>query len=199
MTMRRPEVFGAPPDPVPGGRERDSRRGSYRLSLLAVPTLALLLSLTPGSVKAQIPAPRETDITQRSGLIRRFVPIRSTLPGDCKRDDWYDTRWGDPPNRRKFQNFYPNGGIYGLPWRANDTMSIYPYFYGAPGESTLTEKSRPWPKWARLPQNILHPFKPVCVYYDQGSYVPVYDLDPLVPGPGPGYWPWYPPITHDGG
>jgi hypothetical protein len=29
------------------------------------------------------------------------------------------------------------------------------------------------------------------MYYDQGSYVPIYDLDPIVPGPGPYPVPWY--------
>jgi hypothetical protein len=29
------------------------------------------------------------------------------------------------------------------------------------------------------------------MYYDRGSYVPIYDLDSFSPGPGPDYWPWF--------
>ena len=38
---------------------------------------------------------------------------------------------------------------------------------------------------SRLVRNVFHPFKPVGTYYAGGCYVPIYDLDPLVPGVGP--------------
>lgn len=182
----------------PSFRPRGSSWGVPRIGMAALALTAVLTLHT--TARAQIPAPTEPDIMKRSGLLSRYVPIKLTLPGDPKRDDWYDTRWGDPPNRRRFQNNWHNGGLYGLPWRADATQSFFPFFYGSPGQSTLTEEHRPGPKWTRLPQAFLHPFKPVCVYYDQGSYVPIYDLDPIVPGPGP-TWPfnWFPPLTRDGG
>ncbi len=87
----------------------------------------------PGAV----PAPDVTDILQRSGLVMRQTPIIPHLPPDPKRDQWYDSRWGDPPNMTIHPNFYRNGGLYGLPWKATHTQSSYPYFFGAPGDNTL--------------------------------------------------------------
>jgi hypothetical protein len=161
--------------------------------------LALVLAATATAARAQIPEPTLPDLNQRSGLIGRIVPIEPRLPPDPRRDQWYDTRWGDPPNLRRHWNWYPNGGMYGLPWRANDTQSFTPYFFGSPGRSTLTEDSKPPHPAFRLSRMVFHPFKPVGGYYDQGSYVPIYDLDPLVPGPGPWPWPWYRRLTNWGG
>ena len=36
-----------------------------------------------------------------------------------------------------------------------------------------------------------HPFRPVGMYYQMGSYVPIYDLDPIASGPGPYPYPFY--------
>lgn len=152
-----------------------------------------------GSARAQVPQPEVPDIEQRSGLLGRFIPIQPHLPPDPKRDNFYDTRFGDAPNERPHPNFYTNGGLYGLRWRSTDTRSFYPYFYGSPGQSTLTENSRPYPRPFRLAGSFLHPYKPICHYYDQGSYVPLYDLDPLVPGPGARFNPFYRRITSAGG
>jgi hypothetical protein len=166
--------------------------------------VSLALGLTtillgPAVVRAQVPQPKYPEVEQRSGLITRFVPIESTLPSDHRRDHWYNTRWADPPNVRTFPNFYTNGGLYGLPWRAKDSQSFYPYFYGAPGQSTLTADSLPVKMFWRPFSAFFHPFKPVGMYYEQGSYVPVYDLAPVVAGPGPIFIPWYPSDTHHGG
>jgi hypothetical protein len=51
-----------------------------------------------------------------------------------------------------------------------------------------------------MPQAFLQPFRPIGYYYDQGSYVPLYDLDPIVPGPGPVpyVWPFYLRNPHGG-
>ncbi|MFO0950349.1 MAG: hypothetical protein U0835_04215 [Isosphaeraceae bacterium] len=174
-----------------------------RRSCLAVaPVLlgAAYLGLAgPSAARAQTPQPSVPELQQRSGLIRRFVPITPHLPPDLRRDDWYDTRWGDAPNLRKHPNFYKNGGLYGLPWPVDHTRSYYPYFYGAPGPSTIRPESTPPKQFWRVASALVKPFKPVGYYYDQGSHVPVYDLDPIVPGPGPMIWPFFPKITAVGG
>jgi hypothetical protein len=124
-------------------------------------------------------------------LIQRFDKIEGALPVDPRRQSWYHTRWAMPPNRRPFINWYKNGGMYGLPWKPVATESVYPFFFGSPGKSTLRpEHHRVHPR-LRWIDNWVHPFRPVGHYYDQGSYVPIYDTDPLVPGPGPIPWPWY--------
>ncbi|GAC1468106.1 MAG: hypothetical protein NVSMB9_10430 [Isosphaeraceae bacterium] len=168
------------------------------LSLIVVSAWTLMAGV-PSRGLAQVPQPAIPDLAQRSGLVSRFVPIDPKLPPDPRRDQWYNTRWGDPPNIRQHPNSFKNGGLYGLMWKANCTRSIYPYFYGAPGRDSLTADCRPCHPALRLPRALLHPFKPVGMYYDQGSYVPVYDLDPLVPGPGAWPWPFFPRLTAGGG
>ena len=100
---------------------------------------------------------------------------------------------GRPAQPGTHPNFYRNGGLYGIPWKANHTASIYPYFFGAPGQNTLNPDDRRIGYLARLPKMLFHPFKPIGMYYDQGSYVPVYDLDPLVSGPTAWPFPVLPP------
>jgi hypothetical protein len=150
--------------------------------------LAVVLMAALPPARAQVPDPTVPDIYKRSGLISRFVPIEPGLPPDPRRDQWYDTRWGDPPNIRTHPNIYHNGGLYGLRWKAAYTRSYYPSFYGAPGQNTIPPGWTPPHPFLRIGSAWTHPFKPVGMYYDQGSYVPVYDLDPIVPGPGA--WPW---------
>jgi hypothetical protein len=146
----------------------------------------------------QVPQPSVPDINERSGLLMRFTEIEPHLPPDKRRDTWYTTRWGDPPNRRPHINWYKNGGMYGLRLRAACTESVYPYFFGSPGQSTLRPECRRAPRSLRWISNLVHPFRPVGEYYGQGSYVPIYDLDPLVPGPGPFPWPIYYKGAHGG-
>ncbi len=150
-------------------------------------------------VKDMTPQPLIPNINRRSGLLQRWTPIDPHLPPDPRRDQWYDTRWGDPPNLRPHPNSYFNGGLYGLKWKDADTVSYAPYFYGTPGQNTMRPESQPRHNIFRLPRNLLHPFRPVGMYYDQGSYVPVYDLDPLVPGPGAWPWPFFQKLTAVGG
>ncbi len=150
-------------------------------------------------VKDMVPQPLIPNINRRSGLLQRYTPIDPHLPPDPRRDQWYDTRWGDAPNLRPHPNAYFNGGLYGLRWKDADRASYAPYFYGAPGQSTMRPESKPVHNVFRLPRNLLHPFRPVGMYYDQGSYVPVYDLDPLVPGPGAWPWPFFQKLTAVGG
>ncbi len=169
------------------------------LLIARVGAIALAFAALPVPSRAQVPAPHLPDTAMRSGLISRFLPIESTLPPDKKRDSWYNTRWGDSPNQRDHPNFYKNGGLYGLPWRASHTKSVHPFFFGSPGQDTIPADYRPAQYATRLSRAIFHPFKPVGMYYDQGSYVPIYDLDPIVPGPGAWPFPFYISPTHGGG
>jgi hypothetical protein len=170
---------------MPVGFPRLARR-----ALAALGALGAALTLAARPAAAQLPQPIMPDTVERSGLIQRFTPIESTLPSDPRRDNWYNTRFGDRPHGHR-PNSVKEGGLYGHPWRANCTRSIYPFFYGSPGQDSIGPECCRWHPWLRYPQGFLKPFKPVGMYYDQGSYVPVLDLDPLVPGPGPYPWPFY--------
>jgi hypothetical protein len=157
----------------------------------------------PVPAPGQVPTPLVPEIRKRSGLLARFIPIVPHLPPDPRRDQWYDTRWADPPNLRPFSNWYTNGGLYGLPWKDDCTASFYPSFFGAPGQNTLRPDCKPCHNVFRIlrsgPTFGFFRFKPVGMYYDQGSYVPVYDLDPAVPGPGAWPWPFFRRLTSAGG
>jgi hypothetical protein len=160
--------------------------GSQAFGLLG---FALALAAVPAFGQS-VPEPRVPDIMQRSGLLMRFTPIEPRLPPDPRRDTFYDTRWDD--NSKIYRiNGIKGGGLYGLPWKADCTKSVYPYFYGSPGQDTLTCNCKPWWPPLRIVQGLVQPFRPVGMYYDQGSYVPIYDLDPIVPGPGVVTWPWF--------
>jgi hypothetical protein len=119
------------------------------------------------------------------------------LPPDPSRDFFYGTRYADS-GRIKHPNWIKTQGLYGLGWKTPDTQSIYPYFYGNPGQSTIDSSSRPWFRPARFFQGLIHPFRPVGSYYAMGSYVPIYDLDPIAPGPGPYPYPFYFNWLHGG-
>ena len=127
------------------------------------------------------------DINQRSGLIGRYAPVSRTLPPDPDRDEFNDTRYdrADPlrPNRAC------TGGIYGQRWSSDCTRSIAPYFPGKVGQNSITPTCKP-PKH-RLFSNYIFPWRPVGMYYESGSYVPIYDLDPNVLGPGPFPYPHF--------
>jgi hypothetical protein len=169
---------------------RDGSRQLGRPILTALGALVATLTLAGVPARAQVPQPIIPDTAQRSGLIGRFVPINPFLPPDPRRDLWYDTRWGDRSHGHR-PNSIKEGGMYGHPLRAHCTASVYPYFYGAPGENTIGPECCPWHPSLRVFQSFIKPFKPVGMYYDQGSYVPIMDLDPLVSGPGPYPIPWF--------
>lgn len=138
------------------------------------------------------PQPYVPDITQRSGLISRFTPVPVCLPPDRKRDTFYRTRFDDWYHPyRNTRNCYKDGGLYGRPWPGTDTAAVSPFFRGSPGASTITPCSEPQSKYGRILGNYFHPFRPVGMYYDRGVYTPIYDLDPMVPGPGPFPWNHY--------
>jgi len=152
--------------------------------------LGAVLAFPGLSAFGQVPQPIIPDTVQRSGLISRFDKIESHLPNDPRRDNWYHTRWGDRPHGHR-PNSIKEGGLYGHLLRANCTASISPYFLGSPGKSSINCDCDPWPRPLRVVQSFVKPFKPVGMYYDQGSYTPVHDFNPLVPGPGPYPYPWY--------
>jgi hypothetical protein len=155
--------------------------------------LAALAAVLGGSstAMAQIPQPHIADINQRSGLLQRFAGVKTNLPKDPYRDNFYGSRFGDRGKVLDTNTFY-DGGLYGVRLPARDTASVYPFFYGSPGKSTITAESRSWrPSCLRGLQQLTHQRKPVGMYYDRGSYVPIYDLDSFTPGPGPDYYPFF--------
>ncbi len=174
------------------------RRGPSRTGRATLRALAWLCLLGPPASRAvaQIPQPEVPDTEKRSGLFTHFGWMQYRQPPDWRRDTLYDnTRFVDNPQPH-FPNNNCNGGMYGFKWRGDDTASVYPYFYGSPGQSTITPYSRWWRRPHRFVQAMthqgnFHPPKPVGMYYHDGSYVPIYDLDPVVPGPGPYPIPWF--------
>lgn len=156
---------------------------------LAAMTIALMTS----AARAQIPVPSPVvaDTAQRSGLFTRHIPVTPTLPPDPKRDIWQNTRWADEHENHRINSSF-NGGLYGrYKWKGDCTTCYAPSFRGAPGASTMNGPT--CPPEGRLLGNMLHPFHPVSYYYSGGCYVPIYDLDAFVPGPGP--WP-FPRLYH---
>lgn len=171
----------------PYDREVAMRRGYTRLVMLGLGVLTATVLTGSRSHAQYTSSAKIPNMDQRSGLLGRYAPVNTTLPHDPDRDDFYDTRYGpwDPnhPNR------WGTGGIYGQRWKAEHTRSVAPYFPGKVGQSTINANSKP-PKH-RLISNYLFPWRPVGMYYESGSYVPVYDLDPNVVGPGPFPYPHF--------
>src|SRR5262249_29876868 len=122
-------------------------------------------------------------------LIGRFTPIVPHLPRDDDRDDYYITTWGDY-QQNKHPNSLLDGGLYGRRLPSDCTKCFYPSFRGSPG-GTTGPGCEPCRRVVRAAMNFVHPFRPGCYYYSGGCYTPVYDLDPLVPGPGPFPWPFF--------
>ncbi len=167
-----------------------------RLVLLGLGVFNAVAALCTVSAFGQIPEPHIHNIRERSGLLYRFIPIEPHLPHDKDRDDFYNTRWGDKDEVHRPNNI-KNGGLYGRFWKADCTACVYPFFIGSPGKSTLKPDCQRGHFSSRLVRNVLHPFKPVGSYYASGCYVPIYDLDPLVPGVGP--YPWHNYLRGHGG
>jgi hypothetical protein len=148
-------------------------------------------AILQSSARAQYPPARVRDITERSGLVMRFATAPEQLPPDPARDTFYGTRYADR-GLVKHVDGVKDQGLYGMPMKAACTESIYPFFYGSPGESRVDPSCLPWKHRAlRFFQSESHFFKPVGMYYQFGSYVPIYDLDPIAPGPGPYPYPFY--------
>jgi len=178
------------------------RKSATGLGPRALTGLALLVLFAPVvPAQAQVPQPFYPTVEQRSGLVGRYIPIQPNLPRDPYRDSFYDTRWTDHPDfNPNHPNWFRSGGLYGRRWPGYCTASFSPYFFGSPGQSTVGPDCKPWPRSLKGLQTLVHPFRPVCYYYEQGSYVPIYDLDPLAPGPGrvPNWFPFYLKDPHGG-
>jgi hypothetical protein len=178
------------------------RRGGNRAGL-RVPAFAgyvvagLWFLLASAPAWGQPPQPFVPDITERSGLLMRFAGTPEFLPPDPHRDFFYNTRYADS-GVVKHPNWCKTQGLYGLGMKTPDTQSVYPYFYGMPGQNTVDSSSLPWWRPARFFQGLAHPWRPVGMYYSFGSYVPIYDLDPIAPGPGPYPYPFYFNWVHGG-
>lgn len=178
---------------APVGRVRPGQTASL---LAGVAALGFALTLAPAA-SAQPNTPYVPDAAQRSGLLMRFAGTPTFLPPDARRDNFYWTRYGDRGTIGRI-NWFRSQGLYGLGWKAPDTESIYPFWYGSPGQSTVSAASKPWPRPLRFFQGLVRPFRPVGMYYQMGSYVPIYDLDPIAPGPGPYPIPWFFNFDHGG-
>lgn len=153
----------------------------------------LLPALVPAVGQAQ---PKVLDVNQRSGLITRMAPITPRLPDDPDRDRYYNTYWQDFP-KRPWRNSPFTGGLYGMP--LNDHCAkCNQNFYGSPGPDATENVCRTYPRWTRGITNMIFPYHPVGYYYAGGCSVPIYDLDPLVPGPGPFPLPYF-KKRHNGG
>jgi hypothetical protein len=171
--------------------------GRHVRTSIAISALGFWVVLAGTTARAQPPRPFVPDLSERSGLVMRFAGTDEVLPPDPHRDFFYNTRYGDHGNI-KHPNWLMTQGLYGLGWKAKDTESVYPYFYGMPGQSTVDPSSRHGWRPLRFLDNLAHPWRPVGMYYAMGSYVPIYDLDPIAPGPGPYPWPFYFNWLHGG-
>jgi hypothetical protein len=149
-----------------------------------------LVVLLQAPAHAQYPPPHITDLSERSGLMMRFAGTRELLPPDPFRDNFYNSRYADR-GLIKHPDGIKDQGLYGLGWKANCTQSVYPFFYGSPGTSQVEPSCLPWHRSLRVLQGWTHPFRPVGMYYAMGSYVPIYDFDPIASGPGPYPYPFY--------
>lgn len=184
--MQIRESFSVDPEqPVPP-------RGAAAPARWAALVLAgLVLACLGAEAKAQYPPARISDLHERSGLLTRFsAGARESLPADPLRDNFYGTRYDDS-GLVKHPNYVKTQGLYGLGWKARCTESVYPFFYGSPGNTRVDASCLPWHRSLRFAQGLVHPFRPVGMYYSMGSYVPIYDLDPIAPGPGPYPYPFY--------
>jgi hypothetical protein len=164
------------------------RHLSSSVSVLA--GFAVLWAGAGRQARAQTPQPHIANDIERSGNLTRFAPFPNVLPPDPKRDTFYGTRWADSPYIHNV-NSPLTSGLYGQRYLQDCTTCYNPSFRGSPGKSTNRPFCERGPKVARFVTNFTHPFKPVCHYYAGGCYVPVYDLDPLIPGPGPFPWPFF--------
>jgi hypothetical protein len=172
-----------------------SARHVTRLACFAVVGIWFWLASAPAW--AQPPQPFVPDTTERSGLLMRFAATPEFLPPDPHRDFFYNTRYADS-GTVTHPNWFKTQGLYGLGMKTPDTESVYPYFYGMPGQSSVDSSSRPWWRPARFFQGLAQPWRPVGMYYSFGSYVPIYDLDPIAPGPGPYPYPFFFNWVHGG-
>ncbi|RUL86316.1 hypothetical protein [Tautonia sociabilis] len=171
-------------------------------SRILLPLAVLAAALLSPSARGQVDGPEISDVRERSGLFTRIVPIEPRLPVDKDRDLFYNSKWLPrlPINRGRWVNSWKDGGLYGRQLPGGCTSCRAPFFQGMPGAPAVPAECAPHNHVSRILGNFVHPFKPVDTYYSGGCYVPVYDLDPFVPGPG--WFPWWVPDLaniHTGG
>ena len=166
------------------------RRETRRAALIGLASLAALALAAP----ARAQGPAIPDMAERSGLMGHFAPVmRTNMPQDPHRDTFYGTRMGDFATTGKW-NCIRGGGLFGLMLDPGCTTCSSPQFMGASGRPSANAPGcNPGQKssFGTLAQKFVHPFRPVGHYYQHGCWVPIYDLDPLVPGPGRDLWPFY--------
>ncbi len=161
-----------------------------RLSRVTGVVAGLVVSFFATATQAQYPQPHIPELTERSGLVMRFVGTPERLPHDPLRDNFYNMRYADR-GLIKHADGVKDQGLYGLGWKSDCTESVYPFFYGSPGTNKVNRSCLPWPRALRFVQSNTNYFRPVGMYYCMGSYVPIYDFDPFAPGPGPYPFPFY--------
>lgn len=167
---------------------------STRIALALGLGLALFGLAAPAT--AQQPRPVLPPGVPSDGLSSRYIPPRTVLPPDPDRDHFYfGRRWGDRPPTHP--NYPCTSGLYGLDLPDRCTACYAPYFTGRPGGTTADDCCKP--VHFRVLNNFLHPWRPVGGYYAGGCAVPIYDLDPLVAGPGPFPFPRFYKRQHQGG
>ena len=156
--------------------------------------LTALIAASP-SAWAQSPRPILPTEEMRSGLLSRWTVPQTGLPVDPDRDIFYGARWGD--QLPTHPNLYCTSGLYGQRLRSNCVATYPPYFWGSASGSTAGQCCEPVHN--RLIGNFVHPWRPVGGYYAGGAAVPIYDLDPIAPGPGRFPYPWLYKRQHQGG
>ena len=127
------------------------------------------------------------DINERSGLIQRFnvYNFKSNLPKDPYRDNYYGTRFGNYGKVHDTNTYY-DGGLYGVRLPGRDTASVYPFFYGSPGRSTITPESKSWrPGCLGALQQLTHQRKPVGMYTTEAVTSRSTTSIPSPPDPAP--------------
>ncbi len=178
---------------IPDGhrlRSREKPRMRLVRACGVVAGLAVLFNTTSAHAQYQYPQPHIPELSERSGLVMRYVGTPERLPHDPLRDNFYNLRFA---NRGLVK--HPDGikdqGLYGLGWKSDCTESVYPFFMGSPGTNKVNRSCLPWPRSLRFLQSNTNFLRPVGMYYVMGSYVPIYDFDPWAPGPGPYPYPFY--------
>ena len=90
---------------------------------------AVLTQAAPAKAQQE---PNIPDMAERSGLIGRYVPyMRTNMPPDKYRDNFYGTRFGDFATTGHY-NHFRGGGLFGLALDSGCTNCSNPGFPGTP-------------------------------------------------------------------
>ena len=145
-------------------RRTGSMRGRHALGppspeLAGLPPSAFGSVLAAAPAWAQPPQPFIPETSERSGLADAIRGTPEFLPPDPYRDFFYNTRYADT-GLVTHPNWFKTQGLYGLGMKTPDTQSVYPFFYGMPGQGTIDSSSRPWWRPARFFQGLAQPWRP---------------------------------------